>query len=158
MSDIFERLSLLEEKVLNLQRVVETLTINVEDSIRILRGNIVRLKNGEVILDEVIFSGRTYNDLTPDQAHEIYLNKDKDYILLDVANKDYRPEVKLIGRLEIPIIELANRVEDIPSKHTPILVISEDGVNSIRACEILSARGFVNVNNVSGGYKFWPKD
>jgi rhodanese-related sulfurtransferase len=37
-----------------------------------------------------------------------------------------------------------------------VLVISENGTTSILACEFLNQMGFYNINNISGGYKFWP--
>ena len=52
--------------------------------------------------------------------------------------------------------ELYVRFSEIPNKTVPILVISENGLRSIQACEILIKKGFFNINNVSGGYEFWP--
>ena len=34
--------------------------------------------------------------------------------------------------------------------------MSEDGTNSILACKMLCELGFLNVNNISGGHKYWP--
>ena len=36
------------------------------------------------------------------------------------------------------------------------MIISENGLRSIQACEMLVKKGFFNINNISGGYEFWP--
>ena len=58
----------------------------------------------------------------------------------------------------IPLEELNQRITDIESKKVPILVISEEGVRSIKACELLVRQGFYSVNNISGGYHYWNSD
>ena len=57
-----------------------------------------------------------------------------------------------------PLEELNMRYAEIPNRTTPILVISEVGLRSIKASELLVKKGFYNVNNVSGGYRYWPKE
>jgi rhodanese-related sulfurtransferase len=36
------------------------------------------------------------------------------------------------------------------------MIISENGLRSIQACELLIKKGFFNINNISGGHEFWP--
>ncbi len=81
-----------------------------------------------------------------------------DFIILDVTKADYSPAARLKGIIKIPLEELASRYAEIQNKTTPILIISECGLRSIKACELLVKKGFFNVNNISGGYKFWPLD
>ena len=69
---------------------------------------------------------------------------------------DYSPIEELPEAMHIPLEELNIRFTEISNKSTPVYIISENGVKSILACEILNECGYYNVNNISGGYKFWP--
>ena len=65
--------------------------------------------------------------------------------------------IKLDGVIKVSLEDLNTRYAEIQSKTTPILIFSEQGLRSIQACEMLIKKGFFNLNNVSGGYRFWPK-
>ena len=52
-------------------------------------------------------------------------------MVLDVTGKSYSPVSQLDSVTKISIEDLESRIHEIKSKTTPILVISEDGVNSI---------------------------
>ncbi len=156
MDKIFETLNLINNRLSNIESNLNRIEEKVDLSLAIQRNHLLRIKNGEELSDEMVLLGKPYNDLTPEKAHKIYRNPDIDFMILDVTAKNYAPVRPLDSTVKIPIQELEGRINEIKSKTTPILVISEDGVNSINACEMLVKRGFFNVNNVSGGYKFWP--
>jgi len=125
-------------------------------SIQLQRNHLIRIKNGEDIDDSMILMGCPYNDLAPQKAFELYENADLDYILLDVSSSSYNPTNRLKGAIQIPLEDLGKRYSDIHSKTTPIMIISETGLRSIQACELLVKKGYFNINNISGGYAFWP--
>ena len=79
-----------------------------------------------------------------------------DYILLDVSEKTYQPPLHLNGVIRIPLEDLNYRFAELQSKTLPLLIISENGLRSIQASELLVKKGFFNINNISGGYEFWP--
>ncbi|MGZ3808970.1 MAG: rhodanese-like domain-containing protein, partial [Bacteriovorax sp.] len=78
-----------------------------------------------------------------------------DFFVLDVTQKSFQVN-RLKEAIHIPLEELHVRFVEIPSKTVPVLVISENGLRSITACELLVKKGFFNINNISGGYEFWP--
>lgn len=121
-----------------------------------LQAQMVRIKNGERLPDDFVLNRRTYNDLSPERAMRLYEQKERDFVLLDVSSKSYRPEKELPEALKIPLEELGIRYKELVNKAVSVLIISEDGTRSILACEILNNRGYYNLNNISGGYKFWP--
>ena len=126
-------------------------------SILLQRNHLVRVKNGEEIDDNMILMGHPYNDLSPQKAWSIYNNNNLDFILLDVSHKSENKNIKRIeDSLIIPLEELHIRFVEIPSKTIPIIIISEEGLRSIQACELLIKKGFFNINNISGGHAFWP--
>lgn len=148
LQDFEKHIARLEERVLQLEQHIEHLN-------QIQRNHLIRVKNHEQVSDDFILNGRKYQDLSPEKAWKLYCDKDFDFILIDVTAKDFQPERKIPEALHIPWDEFRDRFFEISSKTTPILVISEDGTNSVLACEFLVKRGYFNCNNVSGGYKFW---
>lgn len=153
----YQMLEFINNRLTNIERNITKIDEKLDFSIAMQRNHLIRVKNGEFIDDNMILMGLPYNDLSPSKAYEIYENKDMDYIILDVSKAEYHRPHKLEGAVCIPYTELDRRYAEIQNKTTPILVISEDGLISIQACELLIKKGFFNVNNISGGYHFWPE-
>jgi rhodanese-related sulfurtransferase len=154
--NIFHKLNKVMDRLDSIEKRIDELEDKLDTSLAVQRCHIMRIKNGEELADEYVLNGHGYNDVDPEMAWKIYQQKDYDYILLDVSAKDYTPERELPEATKIPLEELNIRYREIVNKATTVLVISEDGTRSIAACEILNDKGYYNVNNVSGGYKFWP--
>lgn len=154
-NNIFAQLQHFEAEIARLEEQVLKLNQKIDQMVQIERNHLIRVKNNEEISDEFINQGRKYHDLAPEKAWKLYCNKDFDFILLDVSSADYKPLRQIPEAQHIPWNELAERFLEITSRTTPILVICEDGTNSILACEFLVKRGYYNCSNVSGGYKHW---
>lgn len=154
--NIFFMLNLINDRLSNIEKKLSQMDEKTELSLAIQRNHLIRIKNGEKLTDEVILTGRPYNDLSPEKAYEIYQKEDLDFILLDVTKKDYQPERELAEAIKVPLEQLNEYYTDIANHTTPVLVISEEGIRSIQACELLIKKGYFNVNNVSGGYRYWP--
>lgn len=118
--------------------------------------HMLRVKNGEEVSDDFIIKTSYYHDLSPEKAFDYYNQKDKDFILLDVSAEEYEPIADFPEVTKIPLEQLAFRSHELPNKAMSILVISEKGLRSILACKQLHKLGFYNINNISGGYRFWP--
>ena len=145
----FERsISQLEEKVLKLEEKINQL-------IQVERNHLIRIKNHEEVSDDFVYYGRNYNDLTPEKAWKLYSNQDYSFILIDVSDKDFRPLQNIPEAIHVPWNDFPEKFFDFVTKSIPILIISEDGTNSILACEFLVSRGYYNCNNISGGHKHW---
>lgn len=151
---IFQMLEFINSRLGNIEKNIARMDEKLDFSIMLQRNHLVRVKNGEDIDDNMILMGRPYNDLSPQKAWSIYNNNNVDFILLDVSRKSEGKKIE--ESLFIPLEELNNRFVEIPSKTIPILIISENGLRSIQACELLIKKGFFNVNNISGGHEFWP--
>lgn len=146
----------LKDRINDLEDQIELLNEKLEKVSKINKVHLLRIKNDEEFSDDYIIKGTYYNDLSPEKAFEIYNQKDKDFILLDVSDSEYQPIADFPEVTRIPLEELAIRSNELPSKATSILIISESGVRSILASHKLYKLGFYNLNNISGGYKFWP--
>ncbi len=154
--NIFFNINKLNEKIVDLQTQIIELNAKVEKYQEIERCHLLRVKNGETLSDDYILNGRAYNDLSPEAALNFYQQNDTHFILIDVSQKGFQTKNEFEEAINIPFDELNFRYKEITNKSTPILIISEDGVQSILACEFLNQMGFYNVNNISGGHKYWP--
>lgn len=153
--NIFSQMQEFEKQISNLEERLLQMEQRFEQQFQIERNHLIRVKNHEEMSDDFIHNGRKYQDLTPEKAWKLYSNKDYDFIFLDVSHKDFKAPVKIQEANKIPWEDFPERFIEIASRTTPILIISEDGTNSILACEFLVKRGFYNCNNISGGYKHW---
>jgi rhodanese-related sulfurtransferase len=155
-NNIFFKLNEVMDRLDELERRMNRLEKESSDEFEIQKCQIMRLKNGDFVSDDYILNGRSYNDLSPEMAWDLYNERDLDFILLDVSQKSFHPLEELPEAINIPLEELNLRVRELVNKATRIFVISENGTRSILACEMLNKHGYFNVNNISGGYKFWP--
>jgi rhodanese-related sulfurtransferase len=154
----FQLLEFINNRLSNLEKNIARLDEKVEFSLALQRNHLIRIKNNESIDDSIILYGNPYNDLSPQQAHHIFHDPDRDFILLDVCADKYKRPFELSGALKIPLEHLQQRYVELGSKTLPTMIISERGLRSIQACEILIKRGYYNVNNISGGYSFFPEE
>lgn len=155
--DLLDMLEKINSRLDSMEKTLAHVEEKTTLAIQILRNHLIRVKNHETINDNIIIQGRPYNDLSPQMAYKMYKDNNKDFLMLDVS-KDGSPIINRPNEcLHIPLEELAHRYFEIQSKTTPILIISEDGLRSIKACEFLAAREFYNLNNISGGYEYWPE-
>jgi rhodanese-related sulfurtransferase len=152
---IFQMLEFINSRLSNIEKNIARMDEKLDFSIMLQRNHLVRVKNGEEIDDNIILMGRPYNDLSPQKAFAVYRNPNVDFIVLDVTSKTWTGD-HLEGAVHIPLEELSVRFVEVPSKTVPVMVISENGLRSIQACELLVKKGFFNINNISGGYEFWP--
>ncbi len=153
--NVFAQLHIFEAQIGRLEERILELELRIDQMIQVERNHLVRLKNHEEISDEFIQHGRKYQDLSPEKAWKFYCNKNYDFIMIDVTEESYKPLSVIPEAHKIPWSEFQKRFFEIQSKTTPIVIISEDGTNSLLACEFLVKRGYFNCNNVSGGYKHW---
>lgn len=146
----------LKKMIRNLEEHVLELQNQLEESRLKDRSHLIRIKNGDELSTDFILKSQDYLDLSPEKAFRVYNELDKDFILLDVSRAISSPVKELPEARKIPLEDLEMNIHQIPGKGKSIFVISEEGVRSILACKILSKLGYVNINNISGGYKFWP--
>lgn len=154
-NNIFSQMQEFEKQIQTLEERILQLEQKMEHETQVARNHLIRVKNKEELSDEFIHNGRSYVDLTPDDAWKLYSKKDFDFILIDVSSKDYSPPQLISEVNRIPWEEFKERFIEISTRTTPILIISEDGTKSVLACEFLVKKGFYNCSNISGGYKFW---
>ena len=153
-NNIFYKFNTVEEKIAKLESTVVSLQEQLNEMVQIQRSHLIKVKNNEFVSDDTIFYGLPYEDLSPYRAYVTYSRKDFNFIFLDVSDSEFSPSLNFEDVLKIPLENLAESCDEFLNKKVPIMVISEDGTKSMGACEILAGRGYYNISNVSGGYKF----
>ena len=145
-------------RISNIEKSLERLEKMIEFSIALQRNNFISDTKEQSKISQGQLLAKPYNDLSPEVASKVYKSKDITFILLDVSSREFKPKNRIPNSLNIPLEELERRYPEINSKTTPLLIISEKGLRSIQACELLLRKGFLNLNNVSGGHQFWPEN
>ncbi len=154
--NLFHSLDQLDKRLERIEKRLDALEAKSGLELSIIRNHLVRVKNGEALDDSFLLTGAPYRDISPGEAISIYQDRDSNYIFLDVSEGDFQDDYSINDAIRIPLSELPTRYLEIgDDKATPIMVISENGLGSIHACEILTAKGYYNLNNVSGGYEHW---
>jgi molybdopterin/thiamine biosynthesis adenylyltransferase/rhodanese-related sulfurtransferase len=94
-------------------------------------------------------------------VHEVKdkVGADKDFILLDIREKDEWDEGHLEGATFLPRGFLEVKVEKLFSnKQQPIVVYCAGGVRSALAAKSLDQLGYPNVLSMAGGYNAWKSN
>lgn len=157
-NNVFSKINELEMRLNRLEVRLEQFNEKIEESLEVIQSQMVRIKNGERLPDDFVQNRRRYNDLSPEKAHNLYQEEDTDFMLLDVSAEGFQAQSELPEAVKIPLEELAYRLQEVGNKTANLLIISEDGTRSILACELLNKLGYFNINNISGGYKYWPQE
>jgi len=108
--------------------------------------------------DPVNMAGFVAENILLDRLRVFYWNETNnikpDDILIDVRRSDEFSKGKIPGAINIPLDEIRNRLQEIPTTKT-IYIYCEAGLRGYLAQRILRQNGFENVLNLSGGYYLW---
>jgi rhodanese-related sulfurtransferase len=77
-----------------------------------------------------------------------------DLVVLDVREPDELTLAALPGTLDIPMGQIADRLDEIP-RERDVVVLCHSGQRSARVTKFLAANGFERVANVRGGIDAW---
>lgn len=154
-SNIFGQFQMFEEELRRLEDKIFSLEHRLQEMNAIQRSHLIRVKNHEELSDDFIRLGKSYQDLSPEKAWELYQNPDYNFILIDVSSHQTPSKHAIPEAISMPWENFKEASLNLQSTTTPIFVISEDGTKSILACEFLMKRGFYNCNNISGGHLYW---
>jgi rhodanese-related sulfurtransferase len=92
-------------------------------------------------------------DVPEIDVDELAQRREAGQVVLDVRNQDEYDEVHVPGVLLIPLGELVERVDEVPTDG-PLPVICRSGARSMQAAEYLRQQG-IDAMNVVGGTLAW---
>jgi len=111
--------------------------------------------------DPVAIAGYVANNIISG-AVEVILwremqNADRNKVtILDVRTPEEVALGAIDGAINIPVDDIRSRIQEIPSDK-PIYIYCAVGLRGYLASKILTAHGYKNVKNLSGGYKTYSK-
>ena len=80
----------------------------------------------------------------------------EEFLLLDVREPEEIERAAIAESRRIPLGELESRVGELADwKERPVIVHCHKGPRSTRACRLLLERGFVDIQNMTGGIDAW---
>ncbi|MCS7459397.1 rhodanese-like domain-containing protein [Paenibacillus doosanensis] len=93
--------------------------------------------------------------ITPEQLKK-RLEQGEKLDIIDVREDEEVAQGIIPGAVHIPLMQIPDRLADIPKDRETILVC-RSGNRSGRAYDFLTAQGFANLKNMSGGMLEWDK-
>ncbi len=93
-------------------------------------------------------------NLPVEEVHALYTAGE--VVLLDVREPWEYEEVHIPGALLIPLGELPDRLEEVPSDED-VIIVCRSGNRSDQARRYLTRQGFGNVSNMLGGMLDWRR-
>jgi rhodanese-related sulfurtransferase len=95
-------------------------------------------------------------NVTPNEA--VMLINRSNAVVLDVREDAEFVNGRIADARHIPLAQLAGRIKELQKfKDKPILVNCQVGARSAKACDILRAHQFSQVNNLQGGLDAWTQ-
>ncbi len=78
-------------------------------------------------------------------------------LVLDVRENWEREAARLPGTLDIPMMEVPQRLAELP-RDREIVVMCHGGVRSLKVAHFLAQNGFSQLANLTGGIHAWASD
>lgn len=139
----------LQNQVMDLQKsILDTKSQNVklQNHLRsVARKLVLRLP----LSLESLEKGLQY-DLIFSNELESWIQMARDGLILDVRSADEYERAAIPGATNLPFDQL-NKVIERLNRHQPILLVCDNGVKSVAACELLQQKGFFFLYVLKGG-------
>ncbi len=94
-------------------------------------------------------------DVTPKMVEE--LRTTGVIVVIDVREPDEFAEGRIPGSTLIPLGELAERTDEVPTDK-PVVMVCRSGNRSAEAVRLLQKAGFTNIHNMTGGMIAWTAE
>lgn len=119
-----------------------------------LRELLARSVEGEPLTREMIMEGQLWRDIDGRTALELF--GDAGAHIVDVRTPSEMAAGVIKGSLLIPMDEIGQRSNELPTDGRPILIYCAAGGRSAAVCEHLSTEGVGGLHNLEGGFSAWP--
>jgi metal-sulfur cluster biosynthetic enzyme/rhodanese-related sulfurtransferase len=137
-----------------LGREIEEVRSAVDRGLGVTRTHLAAVVAGDPPARDAILHGTPYRDVSPADALALY-ERTPDLFVLDVRTPAEFASGHIPNAHLIPVDELEDRLTELPSKHTTLLVHCAAGGRSTAACETLAQRGYTALLNLVGGMHGW---
>jgi len=146
------RIGLLDDRLRSLEAAGSRSAPDLTYEVELNRRFIARLSAGEELDPESVREGRSWGDVTPERALELF---EGGCTVLDVRTPSETNAGVIPGAILIPVDELPQRYGELKRDAAPLLIYCAMGVRSAAACEFLSEQGFESLHNLGNGFGSW---
>jgi len=87
--------------------------------------------------------------IAPQSYVQDYMDTDADHILIDVRTPEEFADGMIVGSVNIPLQEIANRLDEIP-RDKPVILYCRSGNRSAQAAQLLSNASFSEIYDLGG--------
>lgn len=146
-------------EVRRLERAVEDARSTLERGLAVTRTHLADVAASRPVSVASIERGSPVRDLEAAPALVLW-EQQPDLMVLDVRTSAEYASGHIPRSRLIPLDELEDRLGELPSRETPILVTCAAGGRSASACAILADHGYTRLLNLAGGMHAWggPKE
>jgi metal-sulfur cluster biosynthetic enzyme/rhodanese-related sulfurtransferase len=143
------------EEFRGLRRDLDQLRGDLDRGLTVTRTHLALVAGGDAPERDVILHGRAFTDIQAAPALVLY-EQTPELFVLDVRTEAEHTQSHIPRSKLIPLDELEDRLQELPSKHTPILVHCASGGRSVAACRLLADHAYARLLNLAGGMDAWP--
>ena len=146
-------------EIRRIRRELDELRGDAERELAVTRNHLGRVLGGEKLDPAVVVKGQAWIDLPAAPAQILY-ERTPGLVVLDVRTEAEYRRGHIPGAKLVPVDELEDRLTELPSKDTAMLVTCAAGGRSLTACQTLSQHGYTRLYNLVGGMHAWagPRD
>ena len=150
----------LKRKEYYVEQKFNGITKQISEAVDPLRLQLAAIAAGYSVPDQLIRTGRLYENVSAEEAERIIAQIQKtevDHVMIvDVRTQREFALRHIPGAKLIPVEELEMRYHaEIPITAEKVLVYCDMGDRSRLACDYLSRQGYMNLYNVSDGLQKW---
>jgi metal-sulfur cluster biosynthetic enzyme/rhodanese-related sulfurtransferase len=146
-----------EQRLLEHRAIARALDDRLAESergLQLARTHLADVAAGEPPDRDAIVKGRAWRDLQPAPALVLW-ERTPDLFVLDVRTDAEWANGHIPRAHLVPLDELEDRLSELPSKDTTMLVHCASGGRSLQACRLLADHGFTRLLNLAGGMHGW---
>lgn len=140
----------LEARVATLETTLRQQSADAAVQLRRLRTQVAGLSSGIPISLEAILEGRAYTDIASEQI-EFSLKAIPNLLVLDIRADGPWTQAHLADAKHVPAAQLAARLQEMPDRQRPILVVGEADHDAIPCCNFLAREGYLFLFLAVGG-------
>ncbi len=157
--DLKDKMELLLQKASKIESNIARLDEKIDDQIKLLRSHLIQVKRGQPLRDTTILNGLVYEEISAKEAYIRWQHDSGEILLIDVSSVNQSSlSIKDNHFLHLRFDQIEKSALKIPSQYTTLFIISEDGIESILACQYLAKFCPQQITHVAGGLTYWLKE
>ncbi|MCW5893910.1 MAG: DUF59 domain-containing protein [bacterium] len=141
-------------EVRRLERAVDDVRGVLDRGLAVTRAHLADVAAGRSVPPTLIERGDPIRDVEAAPALVLW-EQHPDLFVLDVRTPAEYASGHIPRSRLVPLDEIEDRLNELPSRETPLLVTCAAGGRSASACAILADRGYTRLLNLAGGMHAW---